>query len=130
MDRTPKGGRGYSRGRGSGGRGYGGRYSNNRSYSQQSSTKNQKAKKIATFDHDKPPPATFTSVKDEIVLQFKKFEQNDVATSIEKMKLVTLAVPIRKISSLANLTTKQSKKTGLISSSRAKIPNIVGRKVF
>jgi hypothetical protein len=37
----------------------------------------------------------FTSVKDEIVLQFKKFEQNDVATSIKKMKLVTLIVPIR-----------------------------------
>jgi hypothetical protein len=40
-------------------------------------------------------------VKDKIVLQFKKFEQNDVATSIEKMKLVTLVVPIRKISTLA-----------------------------
>jgi hypothetical protein len=74
MDRTPRGGRGYGRGRGSGGRGYGGRYSNNRSYSQQSSNKNQKIKKFAIYDNDKPPLATFTSVKDEIVLQFKNFE--------------------------------------------------------
>jgi hypothetical protein len=112
MDCTPRGGRGYGRGRGSGGRGYGGFYSNNRSYSQQSSTKNQKAKKFATFDNDKPPPATFTSVKDEIVLQFKKFEQNDVATSIEKMKLVTVAVPIRKISTLANPDDKKVEQDG------------------
>jgi hypothetical protein len=77
-------------------KGYGGRYSNNSTYSQPSSNKSQKSKKIATFDQDKPPPATFTRVKDEIVLQFKKIELNDVATCIEKMKLVTLAVPIRK----------------------------------
>jgi hypothetical protein len=112
MDRTPRGGRGYGRGRGSGGRGYGGRYSNNRSYSQQSSYKSQKVKKFATFDDDKPPPATFTSVKDEIVLQFKKFEQNDVATSIEEMKLVTLAVPTRKISALTDPNDKKVEQDG------------------
>jgi hypothetical protein len=71
-----------------------------------------KSQKIATFDQDKPPPAIFTRLKDEIVLQFKKFELNDVGTSLEKMKLITLAVPIRKICTLADPDDKKVEQDG------------------
>jgi hypothetical protein len=51
-------------------------------------------------------------VKDDIVFQFKKFEQNDVGTTIEKMKLATIANPICKISKKTDFEERKIEQDG------------------
>ena len=50
--------------------------------------------KFAPQVEGEPPPPTFASVKDAIVLYFKRIKQIDVAVSIDKMALVTINKPI------------------------------------
>jgi hypothetical protein len=99
MDRAPRGGRGRGRGRGNGGRGFSGRSSCNKSYN---STGNIDVLKFGPFIANKPPPATYASVHEAIVLHFMKLKQNDVSTSLEDMEVVTLEKPVRVMSKMIN----------------------------
>jgi hypothetical protein len=68
--------------------------------------------KFAPHGEGKPPPPTFTSVKDAIVLYFKQKQQIDVAVSLDKLTLVTIPQPIRPISTAADPDDKKEEQRG------------------
>jgi hypothetical protein len=95
MDKSFKGGSGRGRGRGrhNGGRGNSGRFNQGRR-----STKPYQFMKFAIQAEGKPPPPTFASVKDTIVLHFRQKQQIDVAVSLDNMSLVIIKELKRPIS--------------------------------
>jgi hypothetical protein len=104
-----KGGRGKGRDnvRTNGGRGNGGRYNQgNKPY------KSYQFMKFATHVEGKPPPPTFASVKDVLVLHFKQKLQIDVAVSLDNMTMVKIVEPKRRISTATNVETKKEEQYG------------------
>ena len=100
MQRTPRGGRGGGRGRQNTGRGFGGKPSIKHISNKQ--TAMTKELKFGPFVQGKPPPATYASVKDAIVLHLEKKKMLDVATSIDQMQLVALQPPVRRVSRIVD----------------------------
>jgi ribosomal protein L15 len=115
MERAPRGGRGYGRGRTRGGRGNGGRHGSrstttNNKFSQ---TLTKKETKFGPFIPNKAPPATYASVKDAIILHFTKINEHDVADSLEAMSKITLTKPIRILSTKTVKDEQDQEQAGL-----------------
>jgi HEPN domain-containing protein len=54
--------------------------------------------KFGVFLPNKPPPATYASVKEAIVHHFTKLKQHDIAESLENLVVKQLEKPIRVMS--------------------------------
>lgn len=108
MDKSSRSGRGRGRGRYDG-RNYDGSGRFNKG---NRSAKPYQFTKFAPQVEGKPPPPTFASVKDAIVLYFKRTKQIDVAVSIDKMALVTINKPTRPISSNKDPELKKEEQRG------------------
>jgi hypothetical protein len=61
----------------------------------------------------KPPPPPFASVKDAIVLHFKKATKIEILTSLDKMQLTTTPEPVRKLSTATDPNDKREEQIGL-----------------
>jgi hypothetical protein len=93
-----------------GGRRYDRRFKNTNKIYQLSSNMEMK---FAPYIPNKARPATYASVKDAIVLYFKKISMIDVAKSIDSMMLVTLTKPTRQISTKTDKDEKEMEQVGL-----------------
>jgi hypothetical protein len=115
MERAPRGGRGYGRGRTSGGRGNGGRHGGRSTTTNNkfSKTWTKKETKFGPFVPNKAPPATYASVKDAIILQFTKTNDHDVADSLEGMSKITITKPTRILSIKTDKDEQDQEQAGL-----------------